>query len=153
MKIEIQKSLKHRKHIKYALAITQKRLSFANIKKLKVIMLGKKNSKKFYGDADFNPKTGTAIIRLSRTNSDLRAISTMFHELKHVNQYSTGCIKDIRDGFKSRTVYRNILHIPSLAQKLFYWVLPWEIEARHFETKMMREICGPDWDEVKDEVE
>lgn len=65
-------------------------------------------------------------------------VRTLMHELRHVEQYHTGRMKDVFDGVKHTNVFwdgvncgRMVPYHPKLVER--YMAQPWEVDARSVE--------------------
>ena len=59
--------------------------------------------------------------------SESEFISTLFHELKHAEQFCTGSLSEDMVTWKGR----------DFSESNAYWSLPWEISARNFEYRLL----------------
>lgn len=73
---------------------------------------------------------GRYIVWLHAEQKDKRLLRTIFHELTHVNQH-------IYDSFELLNC-QDAVYCGKLYKDYDYWTAPWEIEARKFETKLLK---------------
>jgi len=83
-----------------------------------------------YGYCEYEGKTRNnhqIRIELFGQIMDSELVSTLFHELKHAEQFTTGALSQDNTRYKGRD-YSN---------SQAYLSLPWEISARGFESRML----------------
>ncbi len=152
MKIELSKKLKgkQREAIRHALRIaSHDHPAINDLKLLKIGALNKRDAELFGGFAYY--KNNKGYIKLDRRDDVLTTIETFSHEITHIAQYARG---DLRDT-KYFTIWKECVKIPhfliafipfgDVKYNPIYWYSAWEVEARKYSAKLLKEIENRDY--------
>lgn len=146
MKITISKKFSHKEReiISAVWKLARHDHKIDGLRSLKVSPLGKVEQALFGGYAFVHKRKGT--VKLARDQSTVHFIETIAHELTHIGQYASGALSDTQHF----TFWRNGLFLPhallampvfgDIKYNPFYYFAPWEIEARKYAEKLVKEI-------------